>query len=209
MSSNPSIRILTSEALSYGASSLVAFVLPCIDLAAQGLAVCNTPVQALPGQYSDLDFGHVQPTGMLGCVVKLDSAQQPGGSPRSQDVFETLSEVGVQVVQDQVHPLGPAIDAPEQPTDELHEVRLTLMFGHGHDSTTSLGFDCYEQIRRPVTPIKGTEVFAAMPAKMSDALDAAGCKFQRDWRLHPQQNRFVHSWATRDEEVDLMFEICR
>jgi threonine aldolase len=44
---------------------------------------------------------------------------------------------------------------------------------------------------------------------MSDALETAGCKFQRDWRLHPRHNRFVTSWATADEEIDCMLEVCR
>ncbi|MHB8727239.1 MAG: threonine aldolase family protein [Casimicrobiaceae bacterium] len=60
-----------------------------------------------------------------------------------------------------------------------------------------------------IHPTEGNEVFASMPATMSDALDVEGCKFQRDWRLHPRQNRFVTSWATTDHEVDRMVEVCR
>ncbi len=56
---------------------------------------------------------------------------------------------------------------------------------------------------------QGNEVLVAMPVAMTDALVAAGCKFQRDWRLHPLQHRFVCSWATTDEEVDCMLEVCR
>lgn len=60
-----------------------------------------------------------------------------------------------------------------------------------------------------VHPTEGNEVFASMPSSMSDALERAGCKFQRDWRLHPRYNRFVTSWATADDEVDRMLEVCR
>lgn len=60
-----------------------------------------------------------------------------------------------------------------------------------------------------VHPTEGNEVFASMPSAMSDALERAGCRFQRDWRLHPPHNRFVTSWATADDEVDAMLEICR
>ena len=60
-----------------------------------------------------------------------------------------------------------------------------------------------------IHPTEGNEVFASMPATMSDALEVEGCKFQRDWRLHPRQNRFVTSWATTDHEVDRMVEVCR
>jgi threonine aldolase len=59
-----------------------------------------------------------------------------------------------------------------------------------------------------VHPTEGNEVFASMPSSMSDALEEARCKFQRDWRLHPRHNRFVTSWATADDEVDRMLELC-
>jgi threonine aldolase len=60
-----------------------------------------------------------------------------------------------------------------------------------------------------VHPTEGNEVFVAMPDTMVDALAAAGCRFQRDWRLHPRHHRFVTSWATSDEEVDRLLDICR
>jgi len=60
-----------------------------------------------------------------------------------------------------------------------------------------------------VHPTEGNEVFVAMPDAMVDTLAAAGCKFQRDWRLHPRHHRFVTSWATADEEVDRLLRICR
>ena len=60
-----------------------------------------------------------------------------------------------------------------------------------------------------VHPTEGNEVFVAMPETMVDALVAAGCKFQRDWRLHPRHHRFVTSWATADEDVDRLLDVCR
>jgi threonine aldolase len=60
-----------------------------------------------------------------------------------------------------------------------------------------------------VHPTEGNEVLVAMPDAMVDALVAAGCKFQQDWRLHPRHHRFATSWATTDEDVDRMLEVCR
>ena len=60
-----------------------------------------------------------------------------------------------------------------------------------------------------VHPTEGNEVLVAMPDVMVDAIVAAGCKFQRDWRLHPRQHRFVTSWATADEDVDRLLTVCR
>ena len=60
-----------------------------------------------------------------------------------------------------------------------------------------------------VHPTEGNEVFVLMPDAMVDTLAAAGCKFQRDWRLHPRHHRFVTSWATADEDVDRLLDLCR
>lgn len=56
---------------------------------------------------------------------------------------------------------------------------------------------------------EGNEVFVSMPDAMIDALARAGCKFQRDWRMDPRHHRFVTSWATSDDDVDRMLEVCR
>src|SRR6266487_3098164 len=49
----------------------VARHLPRGDLPLQGRPVGQPPVQALPGQHTQLDLGHVQPTAMLGRVMQL------------------------------------------------------------------------------------------------------------------------------------------
>lgn len=60
-----------------------------------------------------------------------------------------------------------------------------------------------------IHPAEGNQVFASMPEALGDALVAAGCKFQRNWRLHPRHHRFVCSWATADAEVQQMLDVCR
>ena len=57
----------------------VALVLPGVNFPAQHLLIRNPAVQALPGQHSDFNFSHVQPTPMLGGVVNL---QTFGDTPR-------------------------------------------------------------------------------------------------------------------------------
>jgi threonine aldolase len=59
-----------------------------------------------------------------------------------------------------------------------------------------------------VHPTQGNEVFAAMPAAMTEAITAAGCKFQRDWRHDPAHHRFVLSWAADFAEIDAFLGIC-
>jgi threonine aldolase len=60
-----------------------------------------------------------------------------------------------------------------------------------------------------IHPVEGNEVFVSMPDRITDALLAAGCMFQKDWRPEPRHNRFVCSWATSDEMVDRALEVCR
>src|SRR5215510_10746674 len=56
----------------------VALVLPGRDFSLERSFVGYTTVEALVLQNTQLDLGHVQPTAMLGCVMKLDMS---GNSP--------------------------------------------------------------------------------------------------------------------------------
>ena len=56
----------------------VAGELPGVDLVLQRPRIGDAAIQALAREDADLDFGHVQPAGVLGGVVELDPAQQPG-----------------------------------------------------------------------------------------------------------------------------------
>jgi threonine aldolase len=58
-----------------------------------------------------------------------------------------------------------------------------------------------------IHPTEGNEVFASLPEPSVEAIVAAGCKFQRNWRLHPLQHRFVLSWAADFAEIDEMLAI--
>jgi len=60
-----------------------------------------------------------------------------------------------------------------------------------------------------VHPPEGNEVFVSMPEAMTAALLEAGCRFQRDWRMEPRQNRFVTSWFTSNEDVDNAIAVCQ
>jgi threonine aldolase len=50
-------------------------------------------------------------------------------------------------------------------------------------------------------PVQGNEVFVSLPERATEAAIAAGCKFQRNWRLHPLHHRFVLSWAADLDEI--------
>ncbi len=55
----------------------VALLLPGCDFGDDGVFVVDTTVEALAPQDADLDLDHVEPTGVLGRVVELQSLQHP------------------------------------------------------------------------------------------------------------------------------------
>ena len=56
---------------------LIAFGLPSIDLPLQGSNIWNPAIQALCTKNCEFTFGPIEPTSMLGCVVKLQLACDP------------------------------------------------------------------------------------------------------------------------------------
>jgi hypothetical protein len=53
---------------------LIAFGLPGVDLQLQGFDIRDPATQTLRGKNGELTFGHIEPTAVLGCVVKLQFA---------------------------------------------------------------------------------------------------------------------------------------
>ena len=73
-------------------------LLPCGDFADEAVGIVDPAIQTLAAQYADLDFDHVEPTGMLGGVVELQAAQNPPGFGRRECFIEGTGRVGRQVI---------------------------------------------------------------------------------------------------------------
>src|SRR5512134_3621944 len=54
----------------------IALRLPSCDLAGERLLVGDAPVQALAVEHRELQFGHIEPTAVLGRVLKLEPLDQ-------------------------------------------------------------------------------------------------------------------------------------
>src|ERR1700674_2763932 len=65
--------------------------------------------QALTAEESNLNFGLIQPTSMLGCVMHCESLPKPSARRLTEAVHQCLTGVSVQVVQDQVDSVGSGI----------------------------------------------------------------------------------------------------
>ncbi len=150
------ICVLSNECPLDGSLQRVSRLLPGIDLASQELFAVDAPVQALAAEDACLDFCHVQPACVLGRVVEFDAPQQLRRGTNFQHIIETLPEVGVQVVHDQVNAACLGIRPGEQLADEGHE-------GHeGHegdlaldrdDPLSSVGLNGDKQVGRAVADV--------------------------------------------------------
>src|SRR3972149_6469471 len=124
MSSQFLICILPSER-PFDASLLrIAALLPGVDLGIERGTIRQAPVKALTIKDADFDFGHVEPTGMLRGVVEYDAAQQCLRFLNAEHFLETLAEMGVEVIHDQMDAVCRDINLSEQMPDEGHEVGL-------------------------------------------------------------------------------------
>jgi len=93
MSAELSVRVLSSESPLDGCARMVAVALPGSDFGFGRGAIRQPPIQALSTQGCNLDFGHIEPAGVLGRVVKGHTSQQVPGSGRAEDFLKTPSEV--------------------------------------------------------------------------------------------------------------------
>ena len=107
----------------------IAAPLPGVYLRHERVSIRQTPIQALAIRDADFDFSHIEPTGMLGRVVKDDATQKRLGRLNAEHVLEALAKVtgwprAIEVIQNQVHASRVGIDLFEQILDESHEVDL-------------------------------------------------------------------------------------
>src|SRR5260370_719956 len=60
-------------------TSGVSLLFPCGDRAGEVVGIVDPAVQALAAQHADLDFDHIEPTGVLGSVVEFQALQNSPG----------------------------------------------------------------------------------------------------------------------------------
>jgi hypothetical protein len=141
-----SISVLARETPRDATMVGIASLLPGGHFGREGSPVFETPAKTLALQDADLDFGHVEPTGVFGRVVKLDPAQEHGSRLITENLLEAGAKVRVQVVQDQVDLPGSRVNFLKQSADEIHKVHFGAPTGHFHDSPFALGFHGDEEV---------------------------------------------------------------
>jgi hypothetical protein len=62
--------------------------------------VLDAPIQTLAAEDTQFNFGHVEPTAMLGRVMKVQAAQPPLRFHWGKRGVEQSRDIGVEIVQD-------------------------------------------------------------------------------------------------------------
>jgi hypothetical protein len=88
-----------------GAALSIALGLQSGDALAQVLHTFHPTRQTPPGKNTDLDFGHIEPATMFGCVMELHSPQNPSGLSRRESFIQGRSGMRVQVILHDAHAL--------------------------------------------------------------------------------------------------------
>ena len=77
------------------------------------------PIQALAIQDANFDFRHIEPTGVFRGVVKYDTAQEDFRFFDAEHFLETLAEMGIEIIHDQMDAARCGIDLFEQIANEV------------------------------------------------------------------------------------------
>ncbi len=146
MPSHFCIRVLSSEGPLDASLLGVAAPLPGIDFRDESGLVWKSSIEALAIQDADLDFSHVEPTGVLRGVVEDDPMQKCLSLFDAEDFFEALAKVGIKVVHDPVDTVSGVIHLFEQVANEGNEIGFGAMRGHPDGAASALGLHGHKQI---------------------------------------------------------------
>src|SRR5215216_3588858 len=139
-------RISACEAPLNLGTSRIAFFFQFLDLKLERFFISNSPVKALTTQDTQLDLCDIQPTPMLGRVVKL---QLPQDTPRlfvRERLIKRCSTVRIQVVEHYPHPLGLRECFINKPSHLSREVLHRSLLGHCDVPPPSLRFTKHKQV---------------------------------------------------------------
>lgn len=96
--------------------------LPRRHFGSEGRLVGGTARQSLALENANLDLGCVQPAGVHPSVVKFDPAPDARGGFPAKDLLEAAVQMGVEIVEHQMHFAHLGVRAALHPADEPDEI---------------------------------------------------------------------------------------
>ena len=79
---------------------------PYCEFGLQGVEIWDAAVEALSGEGSEFNFGHVEPRAVFWGMVYFEAGQQAAGLFRFERLVECGRLVGIEIVADQDHLSG-------------------------------------------------------------------------------------------------------
>src|ERR671926_837939 len=107
--------------------------------------------QTMALQDTQFDFGHIQPTAVLGRVMQFELLQNPPRFCGGKGFIERGGFVGVEVVQHDPNPLRFRIPDIDQPAHVLGKVQHRALCSDSNMPPASLRFTEQKEVARPVT----------------------------------------------------------
>ena len=123
--------VVGGEAPLDGGVRRVAFLFQRPGFTGERVGITDAPIPTFPAEHAQFQFGHVEPTAMLGRVVKLQAFENAAGFGRRKGFVQGRRPMGVQVVQDDPHHIGLGIGFVHQPLHLLGEVHERAPVGDG------------------------------------------------------------------------------
>src|ERR1017187_393768 len=124
----------------------VALSLPCINFSFENCARWQSSIQALAVKNANLDFCHIEPTGMFWCVMEYDPAQERIRRLFPKYLIETLAKVRVEIIHDKMDATRLGIDIFNQVLNEENKVKLATMFGDRDSSVSAFWLYRHEEV---------------------------------------------------------------
>src|SRR3972149_3078498 len=128
----------------------IAFSLQSGDFLHQRGFISDPARQALALKYTELQFGHVQPTAMLGRVMKLQAFENASRLFGREGLIQRGWPMGVEITQHHPDQLGLRVNLITQPLHLSGEILHGATVGHRHMPPTASGFKLHKQIARAV-----------------------------------------------------------
>ena len=114
------------------------------------LLIWDTAIETLLLENTQFDFGHIQPTTVLGGVMKLQFPGDPARLCRRKRLVQRGRLMGVEMVQHHAHHDGFWVALVYQPLHFIGEVELGPLLRHMHVPPAGLRFDKEKKIARAV-----------------------------------------------------------
>ena len=124
-----------------------------VDCPVQGKFVGIAPLETSPGQHAEFNLRHIQPAGVFGSVVKLQSLHDAPSLSSRKGLVKRSHAVGVQVVEHHPYDCGVGIGHIHQPAHLVGEVRHSAPFGDRHVAPARQRLTGQEEIAGAAAPI--------------------------------------------------------